>query len=165
MTIIESFLGAYVEERRRASASGNLVISRMSAMWLVPQLALGGMAEAFNAIGQIEFFYKQFPENMRSIAGAFFFCGNAVSNYVYSFLISEVHRRTGNLPGGNWLPEDLNKGRLDYWYYLVGVLCVLNFVYFLVCAHWYRYKGASTGQQGVESSLEMEESKLDKHFA
>ncbi|KAK6148505.1 hypothetical protein DH2020_019417 [Rehmannia glutinosa] len=162
ITIVESLIGAFVEERRRTWALRNgTTVSPMSAMWLVPQLALGGLAEAFNAIGQIEFYYKQFPENMRSIAGAFFFCGSAVSNYVYSFLISTIHRVTEDGSGGNWLPEDLNKGRLDYFYYMVAVLCAFNFGYFLLCASWYRYKG--TGDSSFE--VEMESKKLDQHSA
>lgn len=130
----------------------------MSAMWLVPQLAMGGLAEALNAIGQLEFYYKEFPENMRSIAGAFFFTGNALSNYTYSFLISTVHRMTAKDSTGNWLPEDLNEGRLDYFYYLMAALCALNFCYFLVCASWYRYKG-------TDDYREMEPKKLDLHSA
>ncbi|KAL3819363.1 hypothetical protein ACJIZ3_005268 [Penstemon smallii] len=164
ITIIESLVGALVEERRRTLALRHGgAISSMSAMWLVPQLALGGLAEAFNAIAQLEFYYKQFPENMRSIAGAFYFCGNAISSYVYSFLISLVHRATEGASSGNWLPEDLNKGRLDYFYYLVTVLCALNFVFFLGCAHWYRYKG--TGDSRVEMEMEMEGKKLEEHNA
>ncbi|XP_057785224.1 protein NRT1/ PTR FAMILY 2.11-like [Salvia miltiorrhiza] len=159
ITIIESLVGALVERRRREAALSGA--SPMSAMWLVPQLALGGLAEAFNAIGQLEFYYKQFPENMRSIAGAFFFLGSAASNYAYSFLISTVHRMTAGDATGNWLPEDLNEGRLDYFYYLVAVLCALNFCYFLVCATWYRYKGAADGG----AAAEMETKKLDHHSA
>ncbi|KAK4437113.1 protein NRT1/ PTR FAMILY 2.11 [Sesamum alatum] len=162
ITIVESLVGAFVEERRRTSAlRRGSAVAPMSAMWLVPQLALGGLAEAFNAIGQIEFYYKQFPENMRSIAGAFFFCGSAVSNYAYSFLISVVHRMTEGSSTGNWLPEDMNKGRLDYFYYLVAALCAFNFGYFLLCASWYRYKG--TGESSI--GFEMEAQKLDEHPA
>ncbi|KZV56509.1 putative peptide/nitrate transporter-like [Dorcoceras hygrometricum] len=160
ITIVESIIGALVEERRRNMA-GTGMVSPMSSMWLVPQLALGGIAEAFFAIAQLEFFYKQFPENMRSVAGAFFFCGYAVSNYVYSLLLSVVHHTTEGTSGGNWLPEDLNKGRLDYFYYLVAVLCSLNFVYFLVCARWYRYKGDGDNRMAVE----MEAKKLENHSA
>ncbi|KAL6580229.1 hypothetical protein OROMI_008253 [Orobanche minor] len=166
ITVVESLVGAFVEQRRRdlapAGAMGPTDVSSMSAMWLVPQLALGGLAEAFNAIGQLEFFYKQFPENMRSIAGAFFFCGSAVSSYMYSFLISLVHRTTDGASGGNWLPEDLNKGRLDYFYFLVAVLCALNFGYFLVCARWYRYKGSGDSSRFL---VEMEAKKPEQHSA
>ncbi|KAL0355905.1 UNVERIFIED_CONTAM: protein NRT1/ PTR FAMILY 2.11 [Sesamum radiatum] len=161
LTIIESLVAGLVEAKRRGMAISRPMegihakrgdISSMSALWLVPQLFLGGLAEAFCSIGQVEFFYKQFPENMRSIAGSFFFCGMAVANYVNGFLISVVHRATEGSSTGNWLPEDLNKGRLDYFYYLVAALCVLNFCYFLVCAKWYRYKGA----EGSVLDIEME---------
>ncbi|KAL6583926.1 hypothetical protein OROMI_003215 [Orobanche minor] len=167
LTVVESFVSVFVEERRRAIAisdpmhgiiSKRGAVSSMSAMWLVPQLSIAGLAEAFSAIGQVEFYYKQFPENMRSIAGSFFFCGMAAANYVNSFLISIVHRQTEGSSSGNWLPEDLNKGRLDYFYYLVTVLCLLNFGYFLVCAKWYRYKGTSGSVIGVE----MEEKGTDE---
>ncbi|KAI3454615.1 hypothetical protein Pfo_011278 [Paulownia fortunei] len=167
ITIMESLVAAFVEERRRALAisrpmqgihSNRGAISSMSALWLVPQLSLAGLAEAFSSIGQVEFFYKQFPENMRSIAGSFFFCGMAAANYLNGFLISIVHRATEGSSGGNWLPEDLNKGRLDYFYYLVAALCVLNFFYFLVCAKWYRYKGTGGSIIGVE----MEAKEIDK---
>ncbi|KAL7115130.1 hypothetical protein ACP275_04G165400 [Erythranthe tilingii] len=155
LTIVTSLVGAVVEERRRSQVAPGSSVSSMSAMWLAPQLALSGFAEAFNAIGQIEFYYKQFPENMRSVGGAFYFCGSAASNYVYSFLISVVHRMSEGNRSGNWLPEDLNKGRLDYFYYLVAVLCALNFGYFLVCASWYRYKG--DGDSGVEMETKKHE--------
>ncbi|KAL2515866.1 Protein NRT1/PTR FAMILY 2.11 [Forsythia ovata] len=167
LTILESLVAAFVEQHRR-----NLAISRptpgihskrgdvspMSALWLVPQLSLAGLAEAFAAIGQVEFYYKQFPENMRSIAGSFFFCGMAAASYLNGFLISLVHRTTEGSSTGNWLPEDLNKGRLDYFYYLITALCVLNLCYFLVCAKWYRYKG--TGSSIV--AVEMEAREFDK---
>ncbi|CAA0826638.1 Protein NRT1/ PTR FAMILY 2.11 [Striga hermonthica] len=86
LTVIESLVGGFVEARRRSLAVGP--VSSMSAMWLVPQLGLGGLAEGFNAIGQLEFYYKEFPENMKSVAGAFFFCGSAVSSYAYSLLMA-----------------------------------------------------------------------------
>lgn len=118
-------------------------ISSMSGLWLVPQLALAGLSEGFAIIGQVEFFYKQFPENMRSIAGSFLFCGMALASYLSSFLVSMVHGITEGDARGNWLAEDLNKGRLDYFYYLIAALEFLNLVYFLLCAKWYKYKGAN----------------------
>ncbi|KAG2301198.1 hypothetical protein Bca52824_029849 [Brassica carinata] len=117
-------------------------ISSMSAMWLIPQLTLAGVAEAFGAIGQMEFYYKQFPENMRSFAGSIFYVGGGVSSYLGSFLIATVHRTTQNSAGGNWLAEDLNKGRLDLFYFMIAGILAVNFAYFLVMSRWYRYKGS-----------------------
>ncbi|KAL3528308.1 hypothetical protein ACH5RR_007630 [Cinchona calisaya] len=158
LAVIASLIAAFIEERRKSLAltrplgvhSPRGAVSSMSALWLVPQLSLAGLAEAFAAIGQVEFYYKQFPENMRSFAGSLFFCGMAASSYVNSFLISIVHHTTERSPSGNWLPEDLNKGRLDYFYYLITALGVLNVCYFVACAKWYRYKGEGKTTIAVE---------------
>ncbi|KAK4752908.1 hypothetical protein SAY87_021706 [Trapa incisa] len=125
-------------------------ISSMSALWLVPQLALAGITDGFASIGQVEFYYKQFPENMRSIAGSLFYCGIAGANYLSSLLIMIVHKNTERSKSGNWLQEDLNKGRLDYFYYLIAAICTVNLGYFLVCAKWYRYKGTSEVKADIE---------------
>lgn len=150
LSVLTMLVSGLVEEKRRdlaltrptlgvAPESG--AISSMSGLWLIPQLVLTGLSEAFCAIGQVEFFYKEFPENMRSIAGSIFFCGQAFSNYLSAFLISVVNRITARAPTGDWLSQDLNKGKLYYFYYMVAALGVLNFGFFLVCAKWYRYKG------------------------
>ncbi|KAJ4897408.1 Protein NRT1/ PTR FAMILY 2.11 [Raphanus sativus] len=148
---VSLIVSGFVEERRRTLALTKPTlgmaprkgeISSMSAMWLIPQLALAGIAEAFGAIGQMEFYYKQFPENMRSFAGSIFYVGGGVSSYLGSFLIATVHRTTQNSAGGNWLAEDLNKGRLDYFYFMIAGILAVNFAYFLVISRWYRYKGS-----------------------
>uniref|UniRef100_A0A7N0VH04 Uncharacterized protein n=1 Tax=Kalanchoe fedtschenkoi TaxID=63787 RepID=A0A7N0VH04_KALFE len=97
LSVLTMLISGLVEEKRRLIALtkptiGTLprhgAVSSMSAFWLVPQLATAGLAEAFMAVGQVEFYYKQFPENMRSIAGSLFFCGMAIGSYVSSFLVS-----------------------------------------------------------------------------
>ncbi|KMT10402.1 hypothetical protein BVRB_5g115300 [Beta vulgaris subsp. vulgaris] len=137
-------------------------ISSMSSFWLVFPLGLAGLGEAFMSIGQVEFYYKQFPENMRSVAGSIFFLGIGMSSYLSSFLISIVHKTTKKGTSGDWLSEDLNKGKLDYYYYMIAGLCTLNFVYFLGCARWYKYKGCGENGRKIEiepiGSVELTES-------
>ncbi|GAV63489.1 PTR2 domain-containing protein [Cephalotus follicularis] len=166
LSLITVLVSGLIEERRRMLAlTGHTLgisqkggyISSMSGMWLIPQLMLAGLSEAFNYIAQIEFYYKQFPENMRSIAGSSFFVGYAISSYLSGLLVSLVHNISEGAKTGDWLADDLNKGRLDYFYYLIGALGVLNFGYFLLCAKWYRYKGAS----GSTLEVAMEESSRD----
>ncbi|XVF09157.1 hypothetical protein REPUB_Repub07fG0067500 [Reevesia pubescens] len=160
LAIVTMLISAVVEDRRRAFALSKPIgidsrrgaISSLSAMWLIPQLTLVGFSEAFTVIALIEFYYKQFPENMRSIAGSFGFIGLAITNYLNSFLISVIHKITEGAPTGDWLAEDLNKGKLDYFYYLVAALEVLNLGYFIICANWYKYKesGSNTPEVGME---------------
>ncbi|KAL9243209.1 hypothetical protein vseg_017123 [Gypsophila vaccaria] len=118
-------------------------VSSLSAMWLVIPLALAGLSEAFAMVASVEFYYRQFPENMRSIGAAFLFCAMAISSYLSSFLQSIVSRMSSGPKSQGWLTNDLNEGRLDYFYYLMAVLQVFNLVYFLVCANWYRYRGTN----------------------
>ena len=86
-----------MEQRRRelavlhqAEANRELLsvtlVSPASAFWLVPQLAALGLSEAFNQVSQMEFYYKQFPENMRSVAGSLLFTGLALSLYLSGLL-------------------------------------------------------------------------------
>ncbi|KAK4264241.1 hypothetical protein QN277_025449 [Acacia crassicarpa] len=156
LAVICMLVSALVEEQRRTLALTKPIgeeprkgaISSMSGLWFIPQLVLIGFAEAFTTVGQVEFYYKQFPENMRSIGGSLFYCGMAGSSYLSTLLISIVHNITSKSSTGNWIPEDLNKGRLDYFYYIVAAIQVLNLGYFLLCARWYKYR--ETGSSSLE---------------
>ncbi|XP_065879062.1 protein NRT1/ PTR FAMILY 2.10-like isoform X2 [Euphorbia lathyris] len=171
--ILCMFVSGLVEESRRnvALSSPSIgispkggSISALSGMWLVPQLALAGLAEAFNYVAQTEFYYKQFPHNMRSIAQSLFFASHAVSSYLSGFLISVVHHVSSRSTSGDWLAEDLNKGRLDYFYYMIGGIEIVNLVYFLICAKWYRYTSVddstSTAEMGTQTELSHEHNLL-----
>ncbi|XP_038879872.1 protein NRT1/ PTR FAMILY 2.11-like [Benincasa hispida] len=152
LSTMTMLLSGIVEDRRRAIALTKPTmgieprkgaISSMSASWLIPQLTLYGLADGFGAVSQLEFYYKQFPENMRSIGGSMFFCAIAGGSYLNGLLIILVHRMSNGSKYGDWLPEDLNKGRLDYFYYFLTGIELVNLCYFLVCAKWYKYKGAT----------------------
>ncbi|KAL3528313.1 hypothetical protein ACH5RR_007635 [Cinchona calisaya] len=173
IAVVTMVVSALVENWRRTVAltkptvgvvarKGN--ISSLNACWLIPQLALAGFSEAFTVIAEVEFFYKQFPESMRSFGGSFLFCGFAMSSYLSSFMISIVHRVTRNASGGDWLDEDLNKAKLDYFYYLVTALEILNLGYFLICAKWYKYKGTqSKSNNDDDDDVAMEEMNSNTH--
>lgn len=42
-------------------------VVNMSVLWLLPRLVLDGLAEAFNVVGQNEFFICELPQSMSSI--------------------------------------------------------------------------------------------------
>ncbi|KAG0496061.1 hypothetical protein HPP92_000752 [Vanilla planifolia] len=163
ISIFAIVVAAFVEEKRRSVALshstvwGGKVVSPMSSLWLIPQLMLLGVSEAFTVIGQVEFYYKQFPENMRSVGGAFLFCGFAISNYLSSLMVMVVHRTTGGRGKQNWLAGDINKGRLDLFYNTCAAIASLNFAYFVICAKWYRYKDFKGGE---DEEISMEKGKL-----
>lgn len=152
--IIESIRrGKSIEQGFEDNPSG---VVDMSAMWLFPQFILLGLAEAFNAIGQIEFFYSQFPKSMSSIAVAVYTFGMALSSIVSAIMIKIVDSVTAK--GGNisWLASNLNKGHYDYYYWLVAFLNFLNLFYYLFCCWAYGSFGSSKNKfsEGVEEEEE-----------
>ncbi|RAL45376.1 hypothetical protein DM860_013772 [Cuscuta australis] len=129
--------------RRKAIEQGFLnnprAVVDMSAMWLVPQHCLNGLAEAFNAIGQTEFYYSELPKSMSSIASSLFGLGMAVANLLASVILSTVDRATtrGGEGGISWVSSNINKGHYEYYYWLLAILTLINLIYFGVCSWSY----------------------------
>jgi hypothetical protein len=55
-------------------------------------------------------------------------------------VVNVVNARTRRRGGGGWVSDDINEGRLDYFYYAMAVFGAVNLVYFLVCSNFHRYK-------------------------
>ncbi|XP_057522944.1 protein NRT1/ PTR FAMILY 1.2-like [Amaranthus tricolor] len=143
LSCLAMLVAGFVESIRRQTAINEgledqpKAVLEMSAMWLVPQLVLLGLAEAFNAVGQIEFYYGHLSKTMSSLAMAIFTLGMAVSSLVGSLLVDIVDTFTGAGGKVSWLSSNLNKGHVDYYYWLVAFLCLVNFLYFLICCRVY----------------------------
>ncbi|KAL6204475.1 hypothetical protein ACLB2K_021742 [Fragaria x ananassa] len=112
----------------------------MSVFWQSPQYFLIGAAEVFTFIGQLDFFYDQAPDAMRSLCSALSLSTVALGNYFNSLLVTIVTNVTtkNNKPG--WIPDNLNYGHLDYFFWMLAVLSILNLGAFLLISKWYTYK-------------------------
>ncbi|XP_016552880.2 protein NRT1/ PTR FAMILY 1.2 isoform X1 [Capsicum annuum] len=116
----------------------NISSVNMSAMWLVPQYVLLGLADAFNAIGLVEFLYAELPKSMSSFVVAIFTLGMAVSGIFGSFIVNIVDSVTSYGGGVSWLSSNINKGHIDYYYWLIAFCNVVNFLYFLLICRYNR---------------------------
>ncbi|XP_030485464.2 protein NRT1/ PTR FAMILY 1.1 [Cannabis sativa] len=136
ISCLATAVAAIVEKKRREHALNGEIIS---AMWLVPQYSLVGLAEAFNAIGQIEFYYSQFPKSMSSIAVSLFTLGMCYGNLLGALIVKIVESCTENFNGEgvSWLPDNLNKGRLDQYYWLLTLFGFVNLLYYILCSWAY----------------------------
>ncbi|GFZ02240.1 peptide transporter 1 [Actinidia rufa] len=116
----------------------------MSIFWQVPQYFLIGCAEVFTFIGQLEFFYDQAPDAMRSLCSALSLSTVALGNYLSTLLVTIVTTVTTRGDGElGWIPDNLNRGHLDYFYWLLAILSVVNFIVYLWISKWYTYKRAT----------------------
>ncbi|KAL8102233.1 hypothetical protein AgCh_026934 [Apium graveolens] len=112
----------------------------MSVFWQVPQYFIIGCAEVFTCIGQLEFFYEQAPDAMRSLCSALSLTTSALGNYLSTLLVSIVTDVSTRNGGAGWIPDNLNYGHLDYFFWMLALLSAVNFgVFFLVAKH-YPYK-------------------------
>ncbi|MBA0761240.1 hypothetical protein Gotri_023915 [Gossypium trilobum] len=143
LTCLAMAVSAVVENarRRKAIREGFLnnphTVLNMSALWLVPQFCLNGLAEAFTAIGQTEFFYSELPKSMSSIAAALFGLGLAVANLLASVVVSIIDDITSRGGKEGWVSSNINKGRIDSYYWVLTILSVINLLYYFVCAWAY----------------------------
>ncbi|XP_057810620.1 protein NRT1/ PTR FAMILY 3.1-like [Salvia miltiorrhiza] len=141
ISLLATFAAGFIEIRRKHAAAAAGLTERprdvipMSALLLTPQYCLHGIAEAFMSIGHLEFFYDQAPESMRSTATALFWLSISAGSYTSTLLVTVVHRVT------DWLPDsNLNRGKLEYFYWLITLLQLINLIYYLICAKYYTLK-------------------------
>lgn len=132
-------VSAGIVERRRKVIMG-ISHAPMSAMWLAPQYVMLGFTEVFTTIGYIEFYNSESPEKMKSIGNSLQYLVTAFSTYAGILVMNVVHKVTHKKGRSDWLNDDINDGRLDYYYFLIAVLGALNLVYLFFCVKRYRYK-------------------------
>ncbi|XVE78413.1 hypothetical protein DITRI_Ditri13aG0143000 [Diplodiscus trichospermus] len=125
---------AIVEKERRDIAIQKDV--KISAFWLLFQYFLVGAGEAFAYVGQLEFFIREAPDRMKSMSTGLFLSTISMGFFVSSLLVSIVDHVTKK----SWLRSNLNKGKLNYFYWLLAALGALNFLVFLILASRHQYK-------------------------
>ncbi|GJN30811.1 hypothetical protein PR202_gb19148 [Eleusine coracana subsp. coracana] len=114
----------------------------MSILWQAPQYLLIGVGEVFTSIGQAEFFYNQSPDAMRSLCSAFALVTVSLGSYLSSFILTLVSYFTTQNGQLGWIPDNLNEGHLDRFFWLIAGLSFLNLLIFIYFAHQYKSKRA-----------------------
>ncbi|KAF8674873.1 hypothetical protein HU200_048007 [Digitaria exilis] len=137
--LVEARRLALVEARRLALARTG---KPMSIMWQAPAFAVLGAGEVFTAVGILEFFYDQSPCGMKSLGTALAQLTIAAGNYLSSAVIGAVAAVTTRGGEAGWIPDDLNEGHLDHFFWLMAALGVVNLLHFLYCSM--RYRGNNT---------------------
>lgn len=109
----------------------------MSFLWLVPQIFLIGTAEVFTYVGQLEFFYDESSPGTRSVSTAIFMSQSGVGHFLSTAIVKEIQGLTGGVENG-WIRNDLNKSRLDYFYWVLCLINAINFIFYIWAACCYK---------------------------
>lgn len=150
LSILSMIVSAVVEIKRLKTAEEYGLIDNPSATvpmkvwWLLPQYLLTGAADVFTMVGLQEFFYDQVPTELRSIGLALYLSIFGVGSFISSFLISVVEKTTGGDGKDGWISDNLNRGHLDYFYWLLAGISTVAFVIYLYFAKSYIYNRQST---------------------
>ncbi|KAE8717838.1 Protein NRT1/ PTR FAMILY 5.1 [Hibiscus syriacus] len=158
---------AYAVEVRRLHVirvhqiTGPKEIVPMNIFFLLPQYVLLGIADVFNAIGLLEFFYDQSPEDMQSLGTTFFTSGIGIGNFLNSFLVTMVDKITSRGNNISWIGDNLNDSHLDYYYGFLLVISTLNLGAFLWASSKYVYKRET--KEVNEGCIEMDSKALEKY--
>ncbi|CAL4938440.1 unnamed protein product [Urochloa decumbens] len=140
LSVLVMAAAALVEARRLAVAGAHGGEAAMSILWQVPQYFLVGASVVFACVGQTEFFYNEAPAAMRSLCSALALLTVALGSYLSSLVVTAVEWITtrGGRPG--WIPEDLDDGHLDRFFWLLATMSAINLIVFVGCARRYRRK-------------------------
>ncbi|XP_050267282.1 protein NRT1/ PTR FAMILY 4.5-like [Quercus robur] len=156
LSAVSMAVAGVVETHRKSLAyKHNMVDSLeplpMSLFWLGFQYAIFGAADMFSLVGLLEFFYAESSTGMKSLSTAISWCSVA-----FGYFLSTVVVEVVNKVSGGWLANNnINRDKLNYFYWLLSVLSVVNFGFYLVCASWYKYKNVEVKQGDVEGKVEM----------
>ena len=85
-----------------------------------------------------ELAYSQAPACFKGLVMGMFLLTSSLGNYAASLLVVIVQKASNH---HHWYPpgKKLNEGHLEYFYFLLAVLMILNFVVFLFIALKYKY--------------------------
>lgn len=98
----------------------------MSIFWQGPQYMLMGIAVVFFFIGRLELFSEQSPDAMRSLCSALALLNTAMGSYLSSLILTLVTYFTTADGKRGWIPDNLDKGHLDYFFWLLVVFGLVN---------------------------------------
>eukprot|EP00249_Psilotum_nudum_P017061 c26135_g1_i1 orf=1057-2967(+) len=158
LSILCMITAALIEKKRLNAAKDHdlldtpQVMIPMTIFWLLPQYIIIGIAEVFTLVGEQEFFYDQVPDTMKSLGMALYLGSNGVGSFLNSLLITIVNRISSRNGHNHWIRKNINRSHIDYYYYLLAALCALNFLLFLLVAHFYKYKNAKSFLASAASS-------------
>ncbi|XP_058781602.1 protein NRT1/ PTR FAMILY 4.4-like [Vicia villosa] len=135
-----SMVSATIMEKKRRHEALNMN-QTLSIFWIAPQFIIFGMSEMFTAVGLVEFFYTQSLKGMQTFLTSITYCSYSFGFYLSSLLVSLVNKITstkgGDGVGGCLHDNNINKDKLDLFYWLLAALSFLNFLNYLFWSRCY----------------------------
>eukprot|EP01130_Rhizamoeba_saxonica_P014468 TRINITY_DN6325_c0_g1_i3.p1 TRINITY_DN6325_c0_g1~~TRINITY_DN6325_c0_g1_i3.p1 ORF type:complete len:444 (+),score=62.15 TRINITY_DN6325_c0_g1_i3:173-1504(+) len=130
------------ESNTQTVANIEQVVSNLSVFVQIPQFALIGISEVLGSITGLEFAYDQAPDTMKSTTMAVFLITTGLGNYLGSLVVFTTNF-VSDYFGDQWIKNEVNDGHLDYYFFLLAGLGVINLIGFILVGRRYQYKRES----------------------
>ena len=98
----------------------------LSIWWLAIQFTLIGVAEVLTAVTSYDLFYSQVPSSMRSVCQAL----NLLTTSIGAMVTGGI-----NSMFSDFIPDDLDKGHLEYVFFFVAALTFITMCGFFVVSY------------------------------
>lgn len=121
--------------------------STLSVFLQVPEFALVGSSEVFTSISGLEFAYSEAPDFMQGLVMGLFLMTSGLGSYVSTLILEIVKVSTTNDP---WFPDEINEGKAEYLFFLIGGLMMLNFFAFVIVAKLYKNRASLKKKDELE---------------
>ncbi|XP_046859137.1 solute carrier family 15 member 4-like [Xenia sp. Carnegie-2017] len=120
-----------------------LNVSDASIFYQVPQYFLIGLSEVFSSISGLELAFTEAPKSLQGVVMGVFLLSTGMSSIFGTALVIIVKAVTEKRDESKqWLPKgkNINKGKLENYFFLLAVLMFLNFVLYVFFALNYNKK-------------------------
>ncbi|KZV47496.1 nitrate transporter [Dorcoceras hygrometricum] len=162
-------VAAIVEVKRKRVARDNNMLDAIpllqppipiSVFWLSIQYFIFGIADMFTYVGLLHFFYSQVPKDLKSMSSCFLWSSMAVGYFLSTITVKIVNSATRDITrSGGWLAgNNINRGHLNLFYWLLSLLSLFNFFIYLFVSKRYKYRQESH-ENAVGGSTWKEDSK------
>ena len=145
LSIVAMVVAAIVEKKRLDVAKRSPLIDvpfstlPISVYWLVPQYVIVGISLVFSIVGQMDFFYSEVSDGMRSVGISLPLVCRGLGSYASTLLVTIVTHVTTRGGKLGWIPVNLNRAHIDYFYWLLVALMGLTLFLYVIAAHFYTY--------------------------
>ncbi|XP_002739447.1 solute carrier family 15 member 4-like [Saccoglossus kowalevskii] len=110
--------------------------SNLTIFVQIPQFALVGASEVFTSITGLEFAFSQSPASMQGVVMGMFLLTSGLGSYLGSLLVAIVNSASEDNP---WIPDDVNCGYLERFFFLLAAILSVDFMIFVILAVKYKY--------------------------
>ena len=128
----------------------------MSIFYQIPQFVLVGTSEVLASVTGLEFF-SQAPPEMRSILASLNLVTTGLGSWLVGVFIMLVNINKHDL----WITDDLNNGHLDWYFFMIGALCLIAFGAFLWTAMRYKYNTFEKDMLVIDTNKPNEDAMFD----